>query len=115
MIFSTPSGSTAYSMAAGGPIVAPNIQAFVITPISPHTLSNRPIVLMPKEKISVRYLSKRESVDVSCDGFTEFSLDYNQEIEINLSPRKFKLVNLLHHDYFATLRTKLGWAGNLRI
>ncbi|MFC2049172.1 NAD(+)/NADH kinase, partial [Chlamydiota bacterium] len=68
IIVATPSGSTAYSLAAGGPILTPDLNAFVITPISPHTISNRPIVLMPKQTIEVQYLGAYEPVEVTFDG-----------------------------------------------
>lgn len=115
LIFSTPTGSTAYSMASGGPIVAPDLDACIITPICPHTLSNRPIVLMPEERITVRYLSEREPIEVSYDGESGIRLETGSEIEITRSERSFRLVSLPHHDYFATLRTKLGWSGKLRL
>jgi len=113
LIFSTPSGSTAYSLAAGGPIVAPDLDTFIIPPICPHTLSNRPIVLMPKEKIIVRYLSEKEPIIVTGDASSHFELKTGEEIQITPSKRRFRLVNLLHQDYFSTLRSKLGWSGRL--
>ncbi len=115
VILATPSGSTAYSLAAGGPILTPELEAFTITPISPHTISNRPIVLMPKQKIDIRYLSEHHPVEIAYDGFSDFWLESGQELQISRSSRKFRLVNMLHHDYFSTLRTKLGWTGKLRL
>jgi NAD+ kinase len=114
IIVSTPSGSTAYSLAAGGPILTPNLSAFVITPISPHTISNRPIVLMPKEKIDVQYLSPYDPVEIAYDGFSDFTMSTNDCFSIIKSPRTFKMINLPRTDYFATLRTKLGWSGQVR-
>lgn len=115
IIIATPSGSTAYSMAAGGPIVSPELDAFVITPICPHTLSNRPIVLNPKNKIVIKNLSQGLPLTVDYDGFSNFKLDTDQEIEISIAKRKFPLITFPEHDYFATLRTKLGWSGKIRI
>ena len=114
VIISTPSGSTAYSLAAGGPILSPELQAFVLTPICPHTISNRPIVLMPKQEIHVQYISNYEPVEITYDGFRRFSMQTGEILRIYLSPKQFKLVVLPNHDYFATLRTKLGWAGKLK-
>lgn len=114
IIVSTPSGSTAYSLAAGGPIVSPELDSFVITPICPHTLSNRPIVLNPKSKISIKNLSPA-SLTVDYDGFSDFKLDPEEEIVIANSKQKFRLIAFPNHDYFATLRTKLGWSGKIRI
>lgn len=114
IIISTPSGSTAYSLAAGGPILTPELQSFVITPICPHTISNRPIVLMPTKEIRIEYMSEHQPVEVTYDGFCTFSIAKNEDIRITPSQRQFKLVSMLNHDYFSTLRTKLGWAGKLR-
>jgi NAD+ kinase len=114
IIIATPSGSTAYSLAAGGPILTPELNAFVITPICPHTISNRPIVLMPKKEIGVQYISQHEAVEVTYDGFPHFKMASGETFKITPSPHKFKLVNMPYHDYFSTLRTKLGWAGKLK-
>lgn len=114
VIISTPSGSTAYSLAAGGPILAPELNAFVLTPISPHTISNRPIVLMPKEEISIQYLSDYEHpVEIAFDGISRFHMRTGERFRIRPSDRKFRLVSLLRTDYYSTLRTKLGWTGRL--
>lgn len=115
VILSTPSGSTAYSLAAGGPILTPELRALVITPISPHTISNRPIVLMPKEQLQVRYLSDRLPVEVSFDGTESISLDKQGILTVTPSQRHFHLVHLTRHDYFFTLREKLGWHGKLKL
>jgi NAD+ kinase len=114
IIISTPSGSTAYSLAAGGPILTPELNAFVITPICPHTISNRPIVLMPKNDIEVQYISDHDPVEVTCDGIPYFKIVSGEVFKITHSPNKFKLVNMPYHDYFSTLRTKLGWSGKLK-
>ncbi|MBA3237324.1 MAG: NAD(+)/NADH kinase [Parachlamydiaceae bacterium] len=116
IIVSTPSGSTAYSLAAGGPILTPEVEAFVLTPICPHTISNRPIVLMPHESIKIQYLIDHDAtnqgdIEISCDGQQSFKLSPNDIYSIVLSKRLFKLVCLPHHNYFLTLREKLGWRG----
>jgi NAD+ kinase len=113
IIFATPTGSTAYSLASGGPILSPDLEAIVITPICPHTISNRPIVLMPKEKIEVQYLSSYLPVEISHDGFSHFSLATHETFTISPATRRFKMVHLAGTNYFATLRTKLGWAGQM--
>ncbi len=114
VIISTPNGSTAYSLAAGGPILTPELKAFVITPINPHTISNRPIVLMPREKIEVQYLSDYEPVEITYDGFSRHALAPNEVFRILPAKRTFKMVSLSRSDYFSTLRTKLNWTGQLR-
>lgn len=114
IIVSTPSGSTAYSMSAGGPIVTPDLNAFVITPICPHTISNRPIVLMPKSQIRVIYVSELQPIEVTYDGFSSFQMKTGEEFYIRLSEKKFRLVSMLYHDFYSTLRSKLGWSGKLK-
>jgi len=114
LIISTPSGSTAYSLAAGGPILAPDLEALVITPISPHTVSNRPIVLMPKEEIQLQYISECRPIEVTYDGFASISMKTGEVFHIFPSKKRFRLINLPHHDYYSTLRKKLGWSGKLK-
>ena len=113
VILATSNGSTAYSLAAGGPIISPEIEAFVLTPICPHTISNRPIVLTPSE-IRIEYLSKYKPIEVVTDGLFRFELQTGEAITLRKSPKKFELVQLDRTDFFETLRGKLGWAGKLR-
>lgn len=113
IIIATPTGSTAYSLAAGGPILAPNLDAIVITPICPHTISNRPIVLTGDRRIEIQYVSAYDPIDVRADGLEAFSLTSKERISIQKSTHPFKIVNLHRHEYFATLRKKLGWSGKL--
>lgn len=114
IIFSTPSGSTAYSLAAGGPILTPELDAFVITPIAPHTISNRPIVLMPSQAIEVKYISEHQPIELAFDGIRRYQMKTGDTFKIMRSNRKFRLVSLLRRNFFSTLRTKLGWVGKLR-
>lgn len=113
VIVATPTGSTAYSLAAGGPILAPTLDAVVITPICPHTISNRPIVLTPDRKIEIQYISTYDPIDVRADGLDTMSLKSGDSIGIQRSSQPFKIVNLHRHEYFSTLRKKLGWSGKL--
>ncbi len=115
VIISTPSGSTAYSLAAGGPILTPELNALVITPICPHTISNKPIVLLPKKSITLECVRGGAFCDLSFDGQENFQIEKNDLIEITVSPHRFD--TLSPHsvgDYFHTVRTKLGWTGSLR-
>jgi NAD+ kinase len=113
IIIATPTGSTAYSLAAGGPILSPNLAAFVITPICAHTISNRPIVLTPENTVQIQYLSKYDPVKVWADGIEYFTLSSGKIAVIKKSAQVFRLVSLDRHDYFATLRSKLSWSGKL--
>lgn len=114
IIIATPNGSTAYSLAAGGPILSPTLEALVITPICPHTISNRPIVLTADRTIEIQYLSEYDPIDVRADGLDAFPLSSRGKLTIKKAKRKFQLVNLHRHEYFSTLRTKLGWSGKLK-
>ncbi len=114
IILSTPTGSTAYSLAAGGPIMTPELEALVLTPICPHTVSNRPLVLKPDREIEIQYLSEQDPVEITYDGVSRYSLLTNQTVKVRISKRKFMMVKLTRTDYFATLRTKLNWSGQVR-
>lgn len=114
IIIATPSGSTAYSLAAGGPILTPELNAFVITPISPHTISNRAVVLMPRESIEVQYLSTYSPAEMTFDGISRYTIRTNEIFTIRKAQRAFRMINLSRVDYFSTLRTKLGWSGQVR-
>jgi NAD+ kinase len=114
LIVATPSGSTAYSLAAGGPILTPELNAAVITPISPHTISNRPIVVSPDSEIQIQYLSELAPVEIIFDGISSYKMHTGEVFRIRKSKRTFKLISLLRNNYFATLRTKLGWTGKLK-
>ena len=114
IIISTPSGSTAYSLAAGGPILTPELNALVLTPICPHTISNRPIVLRPENEIRIEYNSDHAPVEITYDGFPCFTMQTGEVLTITHSQRLFRLVSMNDHDYFSTLRNKLGWTGKIR-
>lgn len=114
IIIATPTGSTAYSLAAGGPIISPTIEAIAITPICPHTISNRPIVLTADHEIQFQYLSNYNPVEIRADGLTHFDLRTADVFHVRRRKKRFKLVNLSRRDYYSTLRTKLGWHGKLR-
>lgn len=114
IIIATPNGSTAYSLAAGGPILSPTLEAIVITPICAHTISNRPIVITADQEIQIQYLSDYDPIEIRADGMARYPLHTGEVFHISRSKKKFKLVNLLRQDYFTTLRTKLGWSGKLR-
>lgn len=113
IVISTPNGSTAYSLSAGGPIICPPIEAIAITPICPHTISNRPIIVGADRTIEIEYISNYDPIEVRADGIDHFNLEKGQKLSIKKSSRVFKLVNLLRQDYFSTLRTKLAWSGKL--
>jgi len=114
MIIATPNGSTAYSLAAGGPIVSPDLEAYIITPICPHTISNRPVVLPSDCHIRVQYVSQCRPIEVTADGLHRFFLKSGESVHLQKSQKTFNLIHLGNIDYFSTLRTKLNWSGKLK-
>ena len=110
LIVSTPTGSTAYSMAAGGPILYPNLHALILTPICPYTLSHRPIVLPDTAKIEVILQTPDEDVLVTLDGQIGIELGYRDVVQIQQAPQPIRLIRTTKQDrYFHVLRTKLKW------
>ena len=114
LIISTPTGSTAYSLSSGGPIIYPNVDTITVTPICPHSLSARPIVLQPDEKISLHFLDPFDGMALIVDG--QIRIKINDQVRVNIvrADHSAKLVNLPSNGYFKTLRTKMGWSGNVR-
>ncbi len=109
LIVSTPTGSTAYCLAAGGPILYPTTDCISLTPICPHTLTNRPIVLPDSALIEISLKSVAEDVFLTLDGQVGFSLRQNDVISVAKSPYRTRLIIPHERDFFQVLRTKLGW------
>ena len=111
LIVATPTGSTAYNLAAGGPIVHPSMDALVLTPIAPHTLTNRPIVIPTERDVRVRSTSSNagDEVYVTIDGQTGFGLHESDEISISKSARPLRLIRSTTRSYFEVLRQQLKW------
>ncbi|NQT41493.1 MAG: NAD(+)/NADH kinase [Planctomycetes bacterium] len=115
LIISTPVGSTAHSLSAGGPILRKDLQAFVISPISPHTLSNRPVV-DAADRVYELGVTIRPGADcaVVVDGRVLCRLQDEDRVRVERAGVRFKLVDVPGHSYYRTLREKLGWGGRLR-
>jgi len=109
LIVATPTGSTAYNLSAGGPVIYPSMNAVVITPICPFTLSNRPIVVPYGSTIEVRLMTDKEEVALTLDGQVGFPLQVNDRIVIGKSNTTFNLVQPPNRNYFDVLRDKLKW------
>jgi NAD+ kinase len=109
LIVCTPTGSTAYSLAAGGPIVVPSVEAFIMTPICAHTLSNRPIVLPDSAEVEVAVKSHRESVYLTVDGQVGIAVRSEDMVRIKKAGSCVELVQPEHKNYFEILRQKLKW------
>jgi NAD+ kinase len=110
LIFSTPTGSTAYSLSAGGPIVYPSVKTIIITPICPHTLTNRPIIVPDDVIIRTSLESESEEVFLTLDGQAGFPMKQGDTVEIRKAPGRVLLIESPYKGYFEVLRTKLGWA-----
>ena len=109
LIIATPTGSTAYSLSAGGPIINPSVDALILTPICPHTLTNRPIVIPASAKIETILKSKDEGTMVTFDGQVGFTLRHDDVVEIGASEHKIILARAPEKNYYEILRTKLKW------
>jgi len=109
LILSTPTGSTAYSLSAGGPVLYPNIPAFILTPICPHTLSFRPMVISHESLIKIRLLTGEEEVYLTIDGQRGARLHRGEEVEIRSSPYKLQLISSPKRNFFDLLKEKLRW------
>jgi NAD+ kinase len=112
LIVATPTGSTAYSLAAGGPIVFPGLDSIIINPICPHTLTNRPVILPQDVVVEVILTTPEPGATVTLDGQTSFPITYKDRVLIRRSEQVTKLVSSPHRGYLEILRTKLGWGGS---
>jgi NAD+ kinase len=114
LIISTPIGSTAHNLSAGGPILRRNLQAFVIVPISPHTLTMRPVVDTSERVFELRLRSDHPTASVVVDGRVVCQLEPDMTVRITKSEHQFQLISVPGHDDYEALRTKLGWSGKPR-
>lgn len=113
LIIATPTGSTAYSLAAGGPIVYPTMNALILSPICPHTLTNRPIVIPDDVKIEINLITPDEDALATLDGQVGYSLNYRDSIEVKKAKNTIKLIQSPGKNYYEVLRKKLKWGGRL--
>ncbi len=113
LIISTPTGSTAYALSGGGPIIHPTLEAVVIVPICPHTLTHRPIVVTADSVIEVLLnASNTTQTQVTCDGQISLAIEPGDHIVIRKKSPKLRLIHPINHDYFELLRAKLGWGAS---
>jgi len=109
LIVASPTGSTAYSLSAGGPIVQPGVASILITPICPHTLSDRPVVIQDNSKIDLLLSQSSDSVFLTLDGQTGVPLQTGDHVRITRSEQRLKLIQPPGKTYFEILRNKLKW------
>ena len=115
LIISTPVGSTAHNLSAGGPILRQDLQAFVISPISPHTLTNRPVVDSADRIYELVVPKPHEGTSIVADGRLVCKLEAEDRVRVERSLARFQLLALPGHTYYRTLREKLGWGGRLQM
>ena len=115
LIVSTPVGSTAHSLSSGGPILRKDMQAFVVSPISPHTLTNRPVVDSADRVYEMVVAGPGAETSVVVDGRVLCKLSPGDRVRVQRAAEQFKLVTAPGHSYYRTLREKLGWGGRLNL
>ena len=116
IIISTPTGSTAYALSGGGPLVHPSLDVIVLVSICPHTLSNRPLVVPGDSRIEIRIAGFDQGhVHITCDGQTNLAPEPQARVQVRKAPRPARLLHPQGHDHYAILRAKLGWGGHLPV
>ena len=114
LIISTPTGSTAYALSGGGPIMHPDLDAMVLVPLNPHTLSSRPIVVHGASKIKMLIGDQRDiNPHVTCDGQTHLETQAGDELIVKKKPESVRLIHPEDHDFYEVCRSKLGWASHM--
>ncbi len=112
LIIATPTGSTAYSMSAGGPLVVPDLHALIVTPICPHSITVRPIVLSDESVVELSIRKEAEPVQVNIDGQNRYKLLFHESVRVSKADYNLRWISIGKGDFFQTLRTKLNWGVN---
>lgn len=113
LIISTPTGSTAYSLSAGGPILTPALNAIALLPMFPHSLTARPLVINSTSAIRLRFSHNRNNLEISCDSQKTLPIQQGEEVLIRCCPYHLNLVHPKNYNYFNMLSSKLGWSKKL--
>ncbi len=111
LIMATPTGSTAYSLAAGGPVVNPQVPSIILTPICPFTLTNRPLIIPDSQNIEIRLEGSPEDMILTLDGQEGFEMNPKDKIFIKKSPHDIQMISFEDQSYFNVLKTRLKWSG----
>jgi NAD+ kinase len=111
VVVSTPTGSTAYSLSAGGPVVVPTLETIIVTPVSPHTLAIRPVVLPASARVTVQAEDGPEELMITVDGQVGTSFSTGETLSVGRAADSIKIVRFPGSSFFHTLREKLGWGG----
>ena len=114
LIVATPTGSTAYALSAGGPIIHPSLDVWTILPMLPQSLSSRPFIISSEEKVVINLFDgPNEQAKICVDGQNDIDLPFNEEISISKMKKTLKLVHPKDNDFFEACREKLGWSLNI--
>lgn len=113
LIIATPTGSTAYSLSAGGPILTPSLDAIALVPMFPHTLSARPLVINSSSTIRLKFSCITNDLEISCDSQIALPVQEGEEVLIRRSEHYLNLIHPKNYSYFNTLSSKLGWSKKL--
>lgn len=111
VVVSTPTGSTAYSLSAGGPVVVPTLETLIVTPVSAHTLGIRPVVLPATSRVTVQAEGAPEELLITVDGQVGTTFQTGETLSVSRAAKSIKIVRFPGSSFFATLRQKLGWGG----
>ncbi len=111
LIVATPTGSTAYSLAAGGPIMHPKVQGILVTPICPFTLTNRPLIVPDTAEIKIQLAEKSADIMLTFDGQAGLPIDSSHTIVVHQDPVAVQMIQLPDREFFEVLKTKLNWSG----
>ncbi len=111
LIVATPTGSTAYSLAAGGPVVHPAVPSIILTPICPFTLTNRPLLIPDTTAVEIRLEDSPEDIVLTLDGQEGFDMDPKDRIFVSKSPHAVQLISFEPDSYYRVLKTRLHWSG----
>ena len=111
LIVATPTGSTAYSMAAGGPVIHPSVAGFIMTPICPFTLTNRPLIIPDHAEVGIRVEGERSDIRITFDGQSTCPMGEEETLIIKKSPHPMKMIAVPGQNYYDVLKTKLHWSG----
>ncbi len=113
LIFSTPTGSTAYNLSAGGPIIGPTVRAIAMTPICPHTFGNRSVIFDDSTRIKIESDDSNSEPQITIDGRIRFDSKNNFPIELTIAKKKLRIMQNPDHAHFAIVRDKLKWGGSM--
>ncbi len=111
LIVATPTGSTAYSLAAGGPVVHPAVPSIILTPICPFTLTNRPLLIPDQTRVAIRLEGSPEDMILTLDGQEGFEIDPGDKIYVQKSQNNIRMISFEEQSYFKVLKTRLQWSG----